>query len=31
MANAKKTWKEVFTENYNGKSAISKEIEPFIK
>lgn len=31
MANVKKTWKEVFTENYNGKSAISKEIEPFIK
>lgn len=31
MANAKKTWKEVFTENYNGKSVISKEIEPFIK
>lgn len=31
MANTKKTWKEVFTENYNGKSDIAKEIEPFIK
>lgn len=31
MANAKKTWKEVFLENYNGKSEIAKEVEPFIK
>ena len=31
MANAKKTWKEVFLENYSGKSEIAKEIEPFIK
>ncbi|MBR1386407.1 MAG: DUF1071 domain-containing protein [Bacilli bacterium] len=31
MANAKKSWKEVFLENYNGKSDIAKEVEPFIK
>ena len=31
MANAKKTWKEVFLENYSGKSEIAKEVEPFIK
>ncbi len=31
MANTKKTWKEVFLENYNGKSEIAKEVEPFIK
>ena len=31
MANAKKTWKDVFLENYSGKSEISKEVEPFIK
>lgn len=31
MANAKKSWKEVFLENYNGKSEIAKEVEPFIK
>ena len=31
MANAKKSWKEVFLENYNGKSDVAKEVEPFIK
>ena len=31
MANVKKTWKEVFLENYSGKSEIAKEVEPFIK
>lgn len=31
MANLRKSWKEVFTENYNGTSDIAKEIEPFIK
>lgn len=31
MANVKKSWKEVFIENYTGQSAIAKEVEPFIK
>lgn len=31
MANAKKSWKDVFLENYNGKSEVAKEVEPFIK
>lgn len=31
MTNVKKTWKEVFIENYNGKSDVAKEVEPFIK
>lgn len=31
MANAKKSWKEVFLENYLGKSEISKEVEPYLK
>lgn len=31
MANTKKSWKDVFLENYNGKSEIAKEIEPFMK
>jgi hypothetical protein len=31
MANVKKSWKEIFLENYNGKSDIAKEVEPFIK
>lgn len=31
MANLRKSWKEVFTENYNGTSEIAKELEPFIK
>lgn len=31
MANLRKSWKEVFTENYNGTSDIAKEIESFIK
>lgn len=31
MANANKSWKEVFLENYSGKSDIAKEVEPFIK
>lgn len=31
MANVKKTWKDVFLENYSGKSEIAKEVEPFIK
>ena len=31
MANTKKTWKDVFLENYSGKSEIAKEVEPFIK
>ena len=31
MANAKKSWKEVFIENYSGKSEIAKEVEPFLK
>lgn len=31
MANVKKSWKEVFTENYLGKSDLAKEVEPFLK
>lgn len=31
MANAKKSWKEVFIENYLGKSDLAKEVEPFLK
>lgn len=31
MANLRKSWKEVFTENYNGTSEVAKEIEPFLK
>lgn len=31
MANLRKSWKEVFVENYNGTSDIAKELEPFIK
>lgn len=31
MANTKKSWKEVFLENYNGKSEVAKEVEPFMK
>lgn len=31
MTNTKKSWKEIFIENYNGKSDIAKEVEPFIK
>ena len=31
MANTKKSWREVFIENYNGTSEVAKEIEPFIK
>ena len=31
MANLRKSWKEIFTENYNGTSEVAKEIEPFIK
>ena len=31
MANAKKSWKEVFIENYLGKSELAKEVEPFLK
>ena len=31
MANTKKNWKDVFLENYNGKSEVSKEVEPFMK
>ena len=31
MANAKKSWKEVFTENYNGTSPEAREVEPFLK
>lgn len=31
MTNAKKSWKEVFTENYLGKSDLAKEVEPFLK
>lgn len=31
VANTNKTWKDVFTENYNGTSEVSKEVEPFIK
>lgn len=31
MANVKRSWKEVFTENYLGKSDLSKEVEPFLK
>ena len=31
MANLRKSWKEIFTENYNGTSDVAKEIEPFIK
>ena len=31
MANAKKSWKDIFLENYNGKSEVAKEVEPFMK
>jgi hypothetical protein len=31
MANTKKNWKDVFLENYNGKSEVAKEVEPFMK
>ena len=31
MSNLRKSWKEIFTENYNGTSEVAKEIEPFIK
>lgn len=31
MANLRKSWKEIFTENYNGTSDVAKELEPFIK
>ena len=31
MANTKKSWREVFLENYNGTSEVAKEIEPFVK
>ena len=31
VANTNKTWKDVFIENYNGTSEVSKEVEPFIK
>lgn len=31
MANLRKSWKEIFTENYDGKSDIAKEIEIFMK
>ena len=31
MANTKKSWKDVFLENYNGKSEVAKEVEPFMK
>ena len=31
MANVKRSWKEVFTENYLGKSDLAKEVEPFLK
>lgn len=31
MANLRKSWKEVFTENYNGTSEVAKEVEPFLK
>ena len=31
MANVKKSWKEVFIENYSGKSDLAKEVEPFLK
>lgn len=31
MTNAKKSWKEVFLENYSGRSDLAKEVEPFIK
>jgi len=31
MANTKKSWKEVFIENYLGKSDLAKEVEPFLK
>ena len=31
MANLRKSWKEVFTENYNGTSDVAKEVEPFLK
>lgn len=31
MANVKRSWKEVFTENYLGKSELAKEVEPFLK
>ena len=31
MANLRKSWKEIFTENYDGKSDIAKEIETFVK
>lgn len=31
MANTKKSWKDVFLENYSGKSEVAKEVEPFMK
>ena len=31
MTNTKKSWKDVFLENYNGKSEVAKEVEPFMK
>ena len=31
MANLRKSWKEIFTENYEGRSDIAKEIEIFMK
>lgn len=31
MANLRKSWKEVFTENYNDTSEVAKEIKPFLK
>ena len=31
MANLRKSWKEVFIENYNGTSEVAKEVEPFLK
>ena len=31
MANAKKSWRDVFLENYNGTSDVAKEVEPFVK
>lgn len=30
-ANTKKSWKDVFIENYLGKSDLAKEVEPFLK
>ena len=31
MTNTKKSWKDVFLENYNCKSEVAKEVEPFMK